>query len=121
VPANRRQVAPELKLSNGDIFQLVSVSHRLTVPEVLCFYFWGRQWAYGVGRAMPDYRIFVLKNGRIKEPAKIISCPDDEAATEQARQLLDGTDQTLEVWQSDRRVTLIGPSNKGAKALPIRS
>ena len=37
---------------------------------------------------MPDYRIFVLKNGRIKEPAKIISCPDDEAATEQARQLL---------------------------------
>jgi hypothetical protein len=70
---------------------------------------------------MPDYRIFVLKNGRIKEPAKIISCPDDEAATEQARQLLDGTDQSLEVWQSDRRVTLIGPSNKGAKALPMRS
>ena len=58
---------------------------------------------------------------RIKEPAKIISCPDDEAATEQARQLLDGTDQSLEVWQSDRRVTLIGPSNKGAKALPMRS
>ena len=47
---------------------------------------------------MPDYRIFVLKDGRIKEPAKIISCPDDEAATEEARQLLDGKDQSLEVW-----------------------
>jgi hypothetical protein len=57
---------------------------------------------------MPDYRIFVLKNGRIKEPAKIISCPDDEAATEQARQLLDGTDQSLEVWQSDRARHLAG-------------
>jgi hypothetical protein len=64
---------------------------------------------------MLDYRIFVLKEGHIKEPAKIISCPDDKAATEEARQLLDGTDQFLEVWQSDRRVTVIGPSNKGAK------
>ena len=71
---------------------------------------------YEGGRAMPDYRIFALKDGRIKEPAKIISCPDDEAATEEARQLLDGADQSLEVWQSDRRVTVMGPSNKGAKA-----
>ena len=67
---------------------------------------------------MPDYRIFVLKDGHIKEPAKIISCPDDEAATEQARQLLNGADQSLEVWQGDRRVTVIGPSksNKGRKS-----
>lgn len=65
---------------------------------------------------MPDYRIFALKDGRIKEPAKIISCPDDQAATEEARQLLGGTDQSLEVWQNDRRVTVIGPNNKGAKA-----
>src|SRR5262245_23054622 len=53
-------------------------------------------------------RIFVLKSGHIKEPAKIISCPDDEAATEEAQQMPDGADQTLEVWQSDRRVTVIG-------------
>jgi hypothetical protein len=65
---------------------------------------------------MPDYRIFVLKGGHIKEPGKIILCPDDKAATEEARQLLDGTDQSLEVWQNDRRVTVIGPNNKGAKA-----
>lgn len=49
---------------------------------------------------MPDYRIFVLEGGRIKEPAKVISCPDDEAATEEARKLLlDGADHPLEVWQ----------------------
>jgi hypothetical protein len=72
---------------------------------------------------MPYYRIFVLKDGHIKEPAKIISCPDDQAATEKARQLLDGTDQALEVWLSDRRVAVVRPSNKGAKAvmLPMRS
>ena len=65
---------------------------------------------------MPDYRIFVLKDGHIKEPAKIISCPDDEAATEEARQLLDSADKSLEVWQRDRRITIMGPSNKGTKA-----
>ena len=66
---------------------------------------------------MPDYRIFVLDSGAIKGPAKIISCRDDEAATEQARQLLDGADQSLEIWQSNRRVTILGPSKgeKGAK------
>jgi hypothetical protein len=60
---------------------------------------------------MPDYRIFALKEGHIREPAKITSCPDDEAATEEARQLLGGKDQSLEVWQSDRHVTVLGPSN----------
>ena len=71
---------------------------------------------------MPDYRIFVLKDGHIKEPAKIISCPDDQAATEEARELLGGTDQSLEVWLRDRRIAVVRPSNKGAKAvLPMRS
>ena len=51
---------------------------------------------------MPDYRIFVLKDGHIKEPAKLISCPDDEAATEQARPVF--------------RSLAERPSNKGAKA-----
>ena len=66
---------------------------------------------------MPDYRIFLLEDSHIKEPAKIISCPDDEAATEEARQLLEGADQSLEVWQNDSRVAVIGQSksNKGAK------
>jgi hypothetical protein len=66
---------------------------------------------------MPDYRIFVLEGGRIKEPAKVISCPDDEAATEEARKLLlDGADHPLEVWQGDRRVTVIGPPSKSNEA-----
>ena len=43
--------------------------------------------------AMRHYGIFVLKDGHIKEPARIISCPDDEAATEEARQLLDSADE----------------------------
>ena len=64
---------------------------------------------------MPDYRIFVLKDGHIKEPAKIISCPDDEAATEEARQLLDGTDQSLEIWQNDRRVIVMRPARRARK------
>ena len=63
---------------------------------------------------MPDYRIFVLKSGHIKEPAQIISCPDDEAATEEARQLPNVASQSLEVWQRDRRVTVIGPFEIGS-------
>jgi hypothetical protein len=72
---------------------------------------WGRQWPLGVGRAMPDYRIFVFEGGHIKQPAKIISCPDDETAKEEAQKLLDGTDQPLEIWQGDRRVAEIEPAN----------
>jgi len=52
-----------------------------------------------------------IRSGHIKEPAKIISC-DDEAATEEARQMPNGADQTLEVWQSDQRVTVIGLKNR---------
>jgi hypothetical protein len=60
---------------------------------------------------MPDYRIFVFEGGHIKQPAKIISCPDDETAKEEAQKLLDGTDQPLEVWQGDRRVAEIESAN----------
>ena len=69
---------------------------------------------------MPDYRIFVLEGGHIKEPARIILCPDDEAAIEEARQLPDGADQSLEVWQNDRRVMIIGPSKSEKGAKPAR-
>ena len=73
------------------------------------------------GHAMPDYRIFVLEGGRIKEPANVISCPDDEAATEEARKLLlDGADRSLKVWQGDRRVTVIGPSKSNEATKPAQ-
>jgi hypothetical protein len=53
---------------------------------------------------MPDYRIFFLEGGRIKEPAKIISCADDDAATEEARKLLlNGAHQSLEVARRSPR------------------
>jgi hypothetical protein len=74
-----------------------------------------------VGRTLPDYRIFLLEGGRIKEPAKIISCADDEAATEEARKLLlNGAHQSLEVWQGDRRVAVIGPSKSKEATKPTR-
>jgi hypothetical protein len=61
---------------------------------------------------MPDSRIFFFEGGHIKQPAKIISCADDEAATEEARKLLDVAHESLEIWQGDRRVAVIGPSKK---------
>jgi hypothetical protein len=67
---------------------------------------------FGAGCTMPDYRIFFFEGGHIKQPAKIISCADDKAATEEARKLLDVAHESLEIWQGDRRVAVIGPSKK---------
>jgi len=64
---------------------------------------------------------FRTRGRRIKEPAKGISCPDDEAATEEAgKLLLDGADHPLEVWQGDRRVTVIGPSKSNEATKPAQ-
>jgi hypothetical protein len=71
--------------------------------------------------AMPDYRIFLFESGHIKEPAKIISCADDKAAIEEAKKLLlNGADQSLEVWQGDRRVAVIGPSKSDDATKPAQ-
>ena len=52
---------------------------------------------------MPDYRIYVLNpQGHIAEPPQIVTCDTDQAATEQARQLLE--DRDFEVWQGPRLV-----------------
>jgi hypothetical protein len=54
---------------------------------------------------------FLPRGGHIKGPAKEKFCADDEAATEEARQLLlDESEHSLEVWQKDRRVKIINPS-----------
>ena len=73
---------------------------------------------FGAGYTMPDYRIFFFEGGRIKEPAKIISCADDEAATEEAKKLLGGAHESLEIWQGGRRVAVIGPSKKMKERKP---
>jgi hypothetical protein len=57
---------------------------------------------------MRAYRIFLLgQDGHIKQPPEIIECPDDKAAIEKAKQLLDG--RTVEIWESSRLVARLAP------------
>lgn len=56
---------------------------------------------------MPEYRLYVVKNGHISEPPKVIECGDDSEVIEHARQLLDGA--TIEVWELARRVARLEP------------
>lgn len=58
---------------------------------------------------MPDYRIYTLdKDGHIKKPPEQIVCPDDVAAIESAKELLDG--QPIEVWDHGRFVIRLDPA-----------
>lgn len=51
---------------------------------------------------MAEYRAYILTpDGRISKPVDL-DCPDDEAAKEAARQLVDGHD--VELWQGARKV-----------------
>ena len=64
------------------------------------------------GVAMATYRIYVLSPAnRIQGPAQIVECPDDQAALEQATQLIDGLD--LEVWQGTRLVVRLARTHRG--------
>jgi hypothetical protein len=52
---------------------------------------------------MPDYRVFtILKTGFISGPSVFVTCNDDDAMIEKARQMLEGAD--VEVWDGPRRV-----------------
>jgi hypothetical protein len=51
---------------------------------------------------MQEYRAFILgPDGHIQSRVDVI-CANDEAAKEQAKQLVDGHD--IELWQLDRRI-----------------
>lgn len=51
---------------------------------------------------MADYRAYILtSDGRIMEPVEL-DCPDDDAAKEAAKQLVDGCD--VELWQRARKL-----------------
>jgi hypothetical protein len=57
---------------------------------------------------MPDYRIYVLdKDEHINSPVELIFCPDDAAAIDRAKQLLDG--HSIEVWDHARFVRRLDP------------
>jgi hypothetical protein len=54
--------------------------------------------------AMPDYRIFEInKLGRIKGPAELITCENDEEAIHTAGPFVNG--YGVESWQGVRLVT----------------
>ena len=46
----------------------------------------------------------------MREPPQEFECPGDEAAVEQAIQLLNG--QVIEVWDCSRRVVRLEPADK---------
>jgi hypothetical protein len=49
-----------------------------------------------------DYRAYILaSDGRIMKPVEL-DCPDDDAAKEAAKQLIDGHD--VELWQGARKL-----------------
>ncbi len=52
---------------------------------------------------MPDYQIYLFKDGRLAPPVKTIVCPSDKAAIEDAKDFVDGHD--VELWQGARPVT----------------
>jgi hypothetical protein len=68
-----------------------------------------REW--GAEIAMTHYRVYTLgDHERVSSPPEIIECPDDRAAIDRAKQLLDG--HTIEVWDGLRRVIRLRPKDR---------
>jgi hypothetical protein len=60
---------------------------------------------------MPAYRFYAItKNGGIERPPQSHDLPNDAAANEKAKQLLDGHD--IEIWQGARMVAYLEPDQK---------
>ena len=60
---------------------------------------------------MAYYRFYVLdKDDHVREPPHVFECPGDEAAVEQAIQLLNA--QVIEVWDHARLVSRLEPADK---------
>ena len=51
---------------------------------------------------MVDYRVYVIGSDGHFVRAIQLDCPDDNAAIESAKQLIDGHD--IELWQEDRKI-----------------
>jgi hypothetical protein len=51
---------------------------------------------------MPEYRVYIVgTDGRFRDSV-VLDCADDDAAKEQAEQLVDGHD--VELWQRARKI-----------------
>jgi hypothetical protein len=59
---------------------------------------------------MPTYRIYTLEGGHVREPPKIIECQNDDAAVNEAKQLLDG--KLIEVWEQARFIIRLDPDHR---------
>jgi hypothetical protein len=66
---------------------------------------------------MPEYLIYLFKEGRLAAPAKVIVRPTDKAAVRDAKKLVDGDD--IEVWQGGRPITRL-KSKSGTGTLTLR-
>ena len=51
---------------------------------------------------MPEYRAYIVGDDGHFMRALNFECPDDEAAKERAKQLVDGCD--VELWQLERKI-----------------
>jgi hypothetical protein len=51
---------------------------------------------------MPEYRVYVVGHDCHFQSSVPLECADDDAAMEQARQLVDGHD--VELWQRARKI-----------------
>jgi hypothetical protein len=61
-------------------------------------------WNYRRQRVveMADYRVYSIGNDGHAFEAILLDCPDDKAAIESAKQLIN--DHDIELWQRDRRI-----------------
>ncbi len=60
---------------------------------------------------MRSYRIYTLsRDEHINRPPRVITCEDDAAVLEEARQLLDG--HALEIWDGTRLVGRLEPDHE---------
>jgi hypothetical protein len=65
----------------------------------------------GQGESMAEYKVYKIKNDQIFEPPVVFESPEEAAAIDRARQLVDGCD--VQLWQGVRFVIGIkGRDNK---------
>ena len=59
---------------------------------------------------MAHYRAYLIARDDRIQKAVDLDCPDDEAAIEAAKQLVDGHD--VELWQQNRKITRLANKPK---------
>lgn len=56
---------------------------------------------------MAEYQVYILTDGDHIKGRQDVSCEDDEAAKQQARQMVNG--QAIELWQATRKIARFTP------------